>query len=163
MLYTPTGYTLDLVVLERSSSSVLEDGLSSYLPSGRWIAPSCVLLSVIAWRLAPVVLAPSRSLLFLPLPSGQLSAKSNQSTWSTNKCTLQSHCEPLHTVITQCHIQGYTYHKVTSQQVISSRYHTARGSISVDCSSVSRIAGDHLGTTQQLRRNRWPALLLRGT
>ena len=63
-----------------------------------------------------MVLAPSRSLLFLSLPSGQLSAKTNQSTWSTtNKCTLQSLCEPLHTVITQCHIQGYTYHKVTSQ------------------------------------------------
>ena len=41
MSYTLTGCTLDLVVLE-VRSLVLEDGLSSFLPSGRGVAPSCV-------------------------------------------------------------------------------------------------------------------------
>ena len=145
MLYTPTGYTLDLVVLERSRSSVLEDGLSSYLPSGRWNAPVvCVLLSVIAWRLAPrgarpLALTPFSfpSTFFLqgPWPSsksfGTLASPRTPLPFLTfrpikrqvkpinlayKQVSLQSLCEPLHTVITQCHIQGYTYHKVTSQQ-----------------------------------------------
>ena len=62
-----------------------------------------------------MVLAPSRSLLSFFLTFRPHKRHFKPYTGLRHKCTLQSLCEPLHTVITQCHIQGYTYRKVTSQ------------------------------------------------
>ena len=68
-----------------------------------WCSPpslSLLSLSLLPSSYKALGLLPSPSgllrvpgLLFPSFPSGQLSAKSNQSTWSTNKCALQSaHC-----------------------------------------------------------------------
>ena len=129
---------LDKIYLVRYLILVLEDGLSSFPPAGRWNSPSCVCLSVIAWRLAPggarplsITLLPfffqgpwplpsPSALLRVPLPFGHISANSNHQSGLQHKCTLQSLCDPLHTVNTQCHIQGYTFHKVTYQHVRAS-------------------------------------------
>ena len=89
-----------------------------------WCSPpslSLLCLSLLPSSYKALGLLPSPSgllrvpgLFFSSLPFGHISA--NQTINLVYNTSVQSLCEPLHTVTTQCHIEGYTHHKVTSQQ-----------------------------------------------